>query len=159
MVLHIADIYPSNRIDWQPVECIVGIFDSFHAFIGEQMYRGRSHRELARNGIFFFDMSYIEPKMISAGWGLVMALPLPFFDSKDWALPAAAETSESYRSRLFQDIQKSLKYSIATKTVRLTLFMPTEVFVDFFSDEQIRSTTTMFICKSESCLDFLDDIR
>ena len=65
--------------------------------------------------------------------------------------------SESFRSRLFQDIQKSLKYTIATKIVRLTLFILFEVFVDFFFDEQIRTTKTMFICKSESCLDFLND--
>ena len=119
------------------------------------MYRGKPHKELANSGIFFYDMSYMEPKMSSA-FGQVTPLPLPSFGSKDWSLPTS-QTSESFRSRLFQDIQKSLKYTIATKTVRLTLFIPVEVFVDFFYDEQIRSTTTMFICKSESCLDFLDD--
>ena len=56
--------YPSNRISSRrlAVQCIVGIFDSFHAFIGEKMYRGRSHRELARNGIFFLICHTSNPK-------------------------------------------------------------------------------------------------
>lgn len=58
---------------------------------------------------------------------------------------------------MFQEIQKSLKATTATKSVRITLFMPLEVFVDFFCDEVIRTTPTMFICKSENALDFLDD--
>ena len=119
------------------------------------MYRGKPHRELANNGIFFYDMSYIEPHSSSA-CGRVTPLLLPPFGSKDWSLPTS-QMSESFKSRLLQDIQTSLKYTIATKIVRLTLFIPIEVFVDFFFDEQIRTTKTMFICKSESCVDFLND--
>lgn len=37
--------------------------------------------------------------------------------------------------------------------------MSIEVFVDFFheSDEEVRTTPTMFICKSKKALNFLDD--
>lgn len=137
------------------MESISGIFDAFHAFVGEQIYKGRTHRDLAENGIFFYDMHYSEPNT-SFGWGSLTPLPLPSFESKHWSLPTA-QTSESYRIRLYQDIQKSLKASVATKNVRLTIFMPIEVFVDFFFDEEIRTTSTMFICKSNNSLDFLDD--
>ncbi|KAI5059682.1 hypothetical protein GOP47_0026001 [Adiantum capillus-veneris] len=81
-------IYPSNTTDWQLVESIVGIFYAFHAFIGEEMYRGRQHKELADNEIFFYDMSYLEPRT-SFGWGRVAPLSLPSFDNKDWSLPAS----------------------------------------------------------------------
>ena len=38
------------------------------------------------------------------------------------------------------------------------MFMPLHVFMDFFHDEEVsRKTETMFICKTDSCLDFLDD--
>ena len=37
-VWYVADIYSSNRIDWQPLESEIGIFDAFLAFIGKQMY-------------------------------------------------------------------------------------------------------------------------
>ena len=42
-VWYVADIYPSNRTNWQPLESVVGIYDAFHAFIGEKIYQGRPH--------------------------------------------------------------------------------------------------------------------
>lgn len=137
------------------MESISGIFDAFHAYVGEKRYKGRNHKDLAEHGIFFYDMQYFEPNR-SSGWGRLTPLPLPSFESKDWPLPTA-QTSEGYRIRLYQDIQKSLKASIATKNVRLSIFMPIEVFVDFFFDEEIRIASTMFICKSSEALDFLDN--
>ena len=35
--------------------------------------------------------------------------------------------------------------------------MPIEVFADFFHDEEVKTTPTMFICKSKKALNFLDD--
>ena len=137
------------------MESISGIFDAFHAYVGEQLYKGRTHRDLADHGIFFYDMYYYEPKL-SSDWGHSNPLPLLSFEGKDWPLPSA-QTSESYRIKLYQNIQKSLKTTIATKTVRLTIFMPIEVFVDFFFDEEIRLAPTMFICKSSKALDILDN--
>lgn len=154
MSVRFADIYPSNRVDWQPIQCVTGIFDCYHAFVGEKLYTGRTHKELAENGIFFFDMTYNEPSTPCA-WGRLAALPLPSFDSKDWPLPAS-HTSEGFKIRLQHDIRNALKLSIATKNVRISVFMPIEVFVDFFYDEEVRTTSTMFICKPSSALEFLD---
>lgn len=142
-------------MDWQPIESIIGVFDVHHAYVGEQIYQGHTHGALARRGIFFYDMYYTEP-ITPAGWGRLSPLALPSFDSNEWPLPAAT-TSESYKLKIFQEIQKSLKATTATKNVRITLFMPVEVFVDFFGEEGIRTTPTMFICRSEEALDFLDD--
>ena len=69
------------------MESISNIFDVYHAFIGEQIYKGRTHRDLADNGIFFYDMHYFEPNTCF-GWGHLTPLPLPSFESKDWPLPA-----------------------------------------------------------------------
>ena len=148
-----ADIYPSNQVDWQPIESIIGVFHVYHAYVGEQIFQGHTHGGLAKRGIFFYDMFYSEP-ILPAGWGRLSPLTLTNF--KEWAVPATI-TSESYRVKLYKEIQKSLKATTATKNVRITIFMPIEVFVEFFSDEEVRTTPTMFICKSEKALNFLDD--
>ena len=50
-----------------------------------------------------------------------------------------------------------IKATITTKKVKIAIFMPIEVFADFFHDEEVRTTPTMFICKSKKAVDFLDD--
>ena len=73
-------------------------------------------------------MFYSEP-VLPAGWERLSPLALPNF--KEWAVPATT-TSESYKVKLYKEIQKSLKATTTTKNVRITIFMPIEVFVDFF---------------------------
>jgi len=121
--------------------------------IGEQIFQGRTHGALAKRGIFFYDMFYFEP-VLPIGWGRLSPLALPTF--KEWVVPATTTTSESYRVKLFKEIHKYLKATTATKNVRITIFMPIEVFAYFFHEE-VRTTPTMFICKSEKALNFLDD--
>ena len=98
-------------------------------------------------------MFYFEP-ILPASWGRLSPLTLPTF--KEWVLPGTT-TSESYRVKLSKGIQKSSKATIATKKLKIAIFMPIEVFADFFHDEEVRTTPTMFICKSKRALDFLDD--
>lgn len=68
-----TDIYPSNLEDWQPIESIVGIFDAFHAFIGEHLYKVRSARSLAERGVFFYDKFYTAPQS-ATGYGSLKPL-------------------------------------------------------------------------------------
>ena len=98
-------------------------------------------------------MFYFEP-VLPKGWGRLSPLALPTF--KEWKVPVIT-TSESYKIKLFREIHKSLKATTITKNVKITIFMSIEVFADFFHDEEVRTTPTMFICKSRKALNFLDD--
>ena len=113
---------------FQPIESMIGIFNVYHAYVGEQIFQEHTHGALAKQGIFFYDMFYFEP-ILPTSWGRLSPLALPNF--KEWAVPATT-TSESYRVKLYKEIQKSLKATTATKNVRITIFMPIEVFVEFF---------------------------
>ena len=155
LIFRVVDIYPSNTEDWQPVECIMGIFDAFHASVGELMYRTSAKRALAERGVFFYDYFYNAPCSIH-GFGTLRPLPLPPQDSPEWSVPTS-ETSECFKLKLHQEIQKCLRPNVANRQVRVSMFMPLHVFIDFFHDEVLRKTETMYVCKSESCLDFLDD--
>jgi hypothetical protein len=149
-----TDIYPSTLEDWQPIDSIVGIFDAYHASIGEHLYKVRSGRSLAERGVFFYDKLYMAPQSVAA-FGTLKPLPLPPLESPEWPLPIA-ETSECFRLKLYNDIQRCLRPNVASRQVKITLFMPLHVFVDFFYDEEVRKTLSMIICKSEKCMDFLD---
>ena len=142
-------------MDWQPIQSIIGIFNVYHAYVGEQIFQGRTHGALAKQGIFFYDMFYFEP-VLPTSWGRLSPLSLPSF--KEWVLPGTI-TSESYRVKLSKEIQKSLKATMATKKVKIAIFMPIEVFADFFHDEEVRTTPTMFLCNSEKALEMMGGIR
>ena len=153
-----TDLYPSNVEDWQPVECIIDIIDVCHSSIGQQMYKGRTERSLAENGVFFYDHFYIVPTSLSS-YGVVTSLPLPHFHSGEWPLPSP-NTSESYRCKIFNEIQRCLKTNIASKQCRISLFMPLNVFVDFFSKVQVRKAKTMFFVRclqDANVLEFVDE--
>lgn len=153
-----TDLYPSNIIEWQPVECVLNILDIYHGCIGEELYKGRSKGSLAENGIFFFDHYYVPPKK-KGDFGTLTKLALPDFKSGEWPLPSAS-TSESFRCKLFNEVQKCLKPNIASKQSRICLFMPITVFIDFFANAEVRISRTMFSVKvldSESVLEFVDN--
>lgn len=136
----------------------MNILDVYHGSIGEELYKGRTMSSLAENGIFFFDHYYVPPNRKGA-FGTITKLALPDFRSGEWPLPSSS-TSESYRCKLFSEVQKCLKPNIASKQSRISLFMPITVFVDFFSNAEVRVSRTMFSVKtldSENVLEFVDD--
>ncbi len=148
------DLYPSNIEDWEPVECVVDIIEVIPAMVGEEMYKGRAKGSLAKNGVFFYDHFYNAPSQ-SGQWGSLTELPLPGFCSGDWPLPNPS-TSENYRCKLFHEVQKCLKSGIASKQSRVVLFMPIIVFIDFFSDMDVRISKTMFSVKSAKMEDIME---
>ena len=139
-------LYPSNLEDWQPMECIVDLIDVLHSSIGEQMYKGRTGWSLAENGVFFYDHFYVVPSTPLCH-GSITKIALPDFRSEEWPLPSQI-TSESYRCKIFSEIQKCLRTNIASKQCRISLFMPLDVFVDFFSHVEVRRCKTMFSVKN-----------
>lgn len=117
------------------------VFDCFHGSIGEQIYKDRSKSSLAENGVFFYDHFYYIPTKRQI-YGKLEKMPLPDFDSPDWPLPSQG-TSEAYRCRIFTEIQKCMKPNVASTQSRMNIFMPIDVFVDFFSSSKLKMTKTM----------------
>lgn len=118
------------------------------------LYAHCTGRTLAERGVFFYDYFYKVPRA-ETNFGRLKPLPLPSINSPEWPIPTA-ETSECFRVKLYSEIQKCLRPSVASRQVRISVFMPLHIFVDFFHDEEVRKTMSMFLCKSETCLDFLD---
>ena len=110
------------------------------------MYKDRSKSNLAKNKVFFYDHLYYIPKN-RHNYGRVEKIPPPNFDSLDWSLPSQS-TSEAYKCRIFIKIQKCMKLNIARNQSRVNMFMPMDVFVDFFSSSKLRVTRTMIKVES-----------
>lgn len=142
-----ADVYPSSYEEWQSVECILGLMNVFHSFIGAQQYKGRTSSQLAEAGVFFYDHFYEVD--FHQGIGTLTRLAVPEFISNEWPLPSS-DISEGIRLKLFQEVQKALKGNIATRLVKIKVCMPLCVFVDFFalSDRPVEVKNTMLVCKN-----------
>lgn len=77
----------------------------------------------------------------------------------DWPIPGTF-VLESVKSKMYKNVQCSLRGSIATKIVKIVMYMPITVFVDLFSVADVRITKTMLICKnlnSEVSTNLLDE--
>ncbi len=140
------------------MECILGIMNVYHAFIGTQQYKGRTNVQLAEAGVFFFDHFYTLDADHTLG--RLTKLEIPEFISREWLLPSS-DISEAFRLKLFQEVQKALRANIATRLVKIKVCMPLNVFIDFFalSDRPIELKNTMLVCKnldSNTVLEFLD---
>ena len=144
---YFTDVYPSSYEEWQSVECILGLMNVFHAFIGAQQYKGRTNTQLAAAGVFFYDHFYEVD--FDQGVGKLVSLGVPEFISNEWPLPSS-DISEGFRLKLFQEVQKALKGNIATRLVKIKVCMPLCVFVDFFalSDRPVKLNNTMLVCKN-----------
>lgn len=121
--------------------------DVIHSDIGKLQYKGRSSKELADSGIYFYESLYIPDT--HGRFGNLEALPLPSLDSEEWITPDNI-VSESFRCKLFTDVKNSMKISTGSKNVRLSWFISLNVFVDFFSIANVHRTPTLFVCKDLS---------
>lgn len=136
----------------------------YHAFIGTQQYQGRTNRQLAESGVFFYDHFFnVSHDHCS---GTLERVPLPPFTRIDWPLPTG-DISEAFHIKLYNEVQKGLKPNVASRLVKVKVCMPIHVFVDFFTqgDSPIAQKNTMLVCKDvdpDTVLEFLDkgwDIR
>ena len=86
-------------------------------------------------------------------------IPLPSFLSTEWPLPCS-NISESFRCKLFHEVQKGLKPNNPARYVKVKVNMPIEVFVDFFACCPISVKNTLLVCRNmdqETILQFLDE--
>ena len=142
-----VDVYPSSYEEWEPVECILGIFNVVHAHIGQCQYDGRSGQVLANSGIYFYDHFYHLLDR-SHSKGTLEKLPLQAdWNYMDWPIPDTL-VIESARSKAYKDVQRSLRGTIATKIVKVVMYMPITVFVELFSAVDIKIAKTMLICRN-----------
>ena len=68
--------------------------------------------------------------------------------------------AESYRAKLFAEVQHSLRPGIAAKICKINICMPITVFVDLFNHLEIKVCKTMLTYKAdgiEHVVNFLDD--
>ena len=154
----VLDIYPSSYQEWQPGECILGFMDVLHGSIGELQYLGRSATQLSQSGIFFYDHFY---QLLDKGntHGVLKKLGLPAWNTIDWPIPQGV-VAESYRAKLFAEVQHSLRPGIAAKICKINICMPITVFVDLFNHLKIKVCKTMLTYKAdgtEHIVNFLDD--
>ena len=128
------------------MECIIGLMNVYHAFIGTQQYKGRTSSQLAGAGVFFFDHFY--DLGLDHSCQKLVKIEVPEFASSEWPLPST-DISETFRLKLFQEVQKALKGNIATRQVKIKVCMPINVFIDFFalSDRPIAFKNTMLAVK------------
>ena len=139
-------VYPSSYKEWELVECIVGIMFVIHAHIGVLQYEGRSNMSLANEGIFFYDHFYDIGKLHQGG----RLIPLPLtsdWNYIDWPVPDFC-VLELIRSKLFKDVQRSLRVAIPTKNVKLSMYCPITVFVELFGSSNIHIAKTLLLCKN-----------
>ena len=142
--------------DWEPVDCIIGPIEAHHSSIGQQIYKGRRGSSLAESGIFFYDHQYRVPTN-SRGYGTLTELPTPVLESQSWTVPSSA-TLQSFKAKIYNEIQKCLKTNIASRQSRVSIFMPLEMFVHFFKQQSVRAARTMFSMtgQSKNMLQFLN---
>ena len=75
-----TDSFPSDFVEWEPLEALTGTFQAMHIEFGKLVYAGVSASELLDRQIFFYGETYIVPTSRS-GWGKVEPIPTSSFVS------------------------------------------------------------------------------
>jgi hypothetical protein len=144
-LVHYADIFPSTLIEEQPLQSLSGTFQALHADIGAQIFIGMSHSQLLQNRIFFYSHSYRIPKN-SEGYGKLEVVETPSLSSLEWPEPDKWSVL-SFKQNMVSNIQSSLKFGKASRSVGLSWYCPIHVFVHLFRALPLKQTPTMFVCK------------
>jgi hypothetical protein len=153
MFFSIADIYPSDFMEWQPLGCLTGTFLAFHSLIGHLTYKDYNAARLVREGVFFYDHLYKVP--LRGKFGSLEEISIPPFSSVEWPQPDL-ETVEACRLKIVKDIEQCMKFTFGSRRVYMSLAMPMHVFAKAFQSTSIHHTKTMWVCKDIPC-SVLDD--
>ncbi|CAM6086143.1 unnamed protein product [Calypogeia fissa] len=148
---HLNYIYPTQCEDWQDPYSIKDLVVVVHGAIGEVTRGSRSHKDLLESGIFFYDASYVPPSS-KGKLGKLIPTSSPPLDDPSWPIPDMS-SSESFRARLYSDIQFAMKGSTGGRLCRLNWFMPLHIMVDLFNvqiGDGMHHTKTMFVFKPAS---------
>ncbi|MCO5612822.1 hypothetical protein L7F22_067093 [Adiantum nelumboides] len=79
-------IYPSSYEEWEPIECIIGLFFVVLVHIDSQQYTNRTSKSLANEDIFFYD--YFYQLQVGNKKSKLVKLALPTdWNTVDWPVP------------------------------------------------------------------------
>ena len=148
-MVHLADIFPSNFEEWEPVESFTGTFEAIHVDFGELIYFGCLSSELVSRGIFFFSHTYVTPRR--DGYGNLTPIQSPSLDSLEWPMPDNALIVATKR-RMEVDVHAAMKCTYGSHKATVTWFVPLHVFVHVFRLQSIHRIPTMWICKGDGAL-------
>ena len=79
------DIFPSNLVEWEPIEEITGTFEAYHVELGSLILRGCLIAQLLAQKIFFYEDTYVVFKTTN-GIGKLVLEPVPTITSIDWPI-------------------------------------------------------------------------
>ena len=123
-----------------------------HGVVGELQYKGRSVRDLAKAGIFFYDHFY-QLLDHAHSYGILQRQDFLEWNIIDWPVPDGS-IIEAYRAKLYAEVQHSLKPNIATRIVKITIFMPINVFVDIFQEFSIKVVRLCLLLRQKPVMTF-----
>ena len=81
MTIDFADLFPSNCIEWEPIESLTGLLEVWHSEVGEEMYKSRS---IKGKNVFFYNSMYLVSKL--SVYGTLRPISLPRFLSGEWSV-------------------------------------------------------------------------
>ena len=143
------DIFPSDCLEWEPLESFTGTFEGIHADFGELLYSGYSGSELATRQIFFFNANYVLPKR--DGYGKLVPIPAPALASIEWPLPDNC-TLVAFKRRIEVDVQAAMKCTYGSHKATISWFVPLHLFVYIYQSAEVHQTPTMWISKGDGAL-------
>ena len=73
MLYYIANIFPSNLYEWEPIKCLTRLLEVWHSSIGEELYKNID----SRNNVYFYSHNYTIPT--HTRFGTLVEFPLPVF--------------------------------------------------------------------------------
>ena len=141
-------------VEEQPLRSLTGKFYGMHSHVGSLIFRDVMPSILSNEGIFFYSHNYSVPRE-DGGYGCLEEIPLPLLSSQEWPTPDAW-TVISLKTRMANDILASLKYTQASKSVRLNWACPIHVFACMFHAMNCHETPTMYVCKGASAQELSD---
>ena len=119
------------------------------------MLHGKTPSDLVQGRFFLYSHTYIIPRH-DGGYGKLEPIPSPSLQSSEWPEPDVWSLM-ALKHKIVLDIQSSLKYGKASRSVGLSWCCPIHVFVHMFRTMPFTQSPTMFVCK-EIVFEALDSL-
>jgi hypothetical protein len=139
-------LFPSEFEDDVEPKSITWIIVVRHAEVGKAIHLGRWHRELLREGIYFYNHNY-HPAKAPEVYGKLVPILLPPLSDPSW-LFLDMQSSKAFMAKLFYDFRRCMKASTGSPSTHIKWFMPIGIFVDLIAiADNIHWTPTLFVIK------------
>lgn len=142
----VLDVFPSNLIEEQPLQSISEKFEAFHIHIGETLFCGKTSSNLVTEKVFFYQHTYRVPRHDVGGFGKMEIITSPSLWSLEWPALNALRLI-LMKSKILCDIQGSMKYAKASRSMGFIWVCLIHLFATMFNKFTFSQTATMFVCK------------